>query len=400
MRNRRYQRGFTFLEMALSLFVTGALVATVPAVLRDGGAALRTVPLSSSLQAADAALQGFLYSEHRLPCPASSAEGGVEDCRLTEGFLPWSTLKLPAPVRNADRQPVAYAAYRGVVDLAVSSAALTPRYAFTPAANDNYQLAPPRQQSTQTNGLDVCAKLRRAALAPATSAHLATRALNHPTAVINMAYVLTDPGAGDRDRAGGVQPAFDARNQPQDGQLLYESDGRPPAEDYDDHVHSVGFTELFDRFDCPALLASVSAAAREVDFADDYWRTWRYLKDFRDLQLRMRAHELQLANTIRDLAIFEVAMTVALGVLDTGVALAGGSGAAAVAVNLINAVSSISLSAVALSMAIDGASDKASEKVEAEQRRDQAQAAVAAAAQFRAAARETLLELDRRGVFR
>jgi hypothetical protein len=205
-----------------------------------------------------------------------------------------------------------------------------------------------------------------------------------------VAWVLVDPGSLD--------PSFNGDNNPA-ASVAFESPGRAQALDYDDKVTVGTLTQLFGELRCPELLSAVSAAAREADFANDNWRVRKYLYDFRSFELKVRQQKKTQADNFEILAIFDLSLTVALTVLDLGIALAGPAGAATIAAGLVNAVISISMGAINLDNAMSSASDAADEVTEGTTRKTDANTAVSDAATFRSERRDAVLLLDQRGWF-
>ncbi len=95
----KFRRGFTLVEMAISLVIVGLLL---------GGMVLPLLALQDqttyseerkNLTEIREALIGYGLSHGYLPCPATSASNGAEDrnagtgtCNKRVGFLPWSEL--------------------------------------------------------------------------------------------------------------------------------------------------------------------------------------------------------------------------------------------------------------------------------------------------------------------
>lgn len=395
MKSKRLRSaGFTILEMALSLFVTGFLLSAVPRLLQQGTVSMATAPGSDPAEAVELALKAFVLKNNRLPCPASSGTSGVENCDggSSKGYVPWTGLGLARPATNGDGHAFAYAVLRdGSNDLAAAANVFKPTYLDN--TGNYYAPTVATESAAQTNGLDFCAKLRRQSSSAYSSALLSvrdSRDRSNTAKWTNAAWVLVDPGSTD--------PAFNGDNKPASA-TAFESPARAPAPDYDDKVRVGTLTQTFADLRCPTLLASVSAAAREADFAQENWRVRSYLVDFRDYELLVRRQKKTMADNFELLAIFDVSLTVALGVLDLGIALAGPAGAGAIAVSVVNAVTSIAMSAFNLTQAIDGASHAATEVTEGEQRVADANSAMNTAATFQTGRRAALLLLDQRGWF-
>jgi hypothetical protein len=389
-RSRNRNRGFTVLEMALALFSAGFLLAAVPRLITQGHDVMASAPGAQPAEAAELALKGFVLKENRLPCPASTAATGVESCALAQGYVPWKSLGLPRPVTNSDGHAFAYAVLKGSNNLSTATAKYTPTYLNS---SDSYWLTPGALNSSETNGLDLCVKLRTQAALALDATLLRVRdsaARTTLTRASNVAWVLVDPGSLD--------PSFNGDNNPA-ASVAFESPGRAQALDYDDKVTVGTLTQLFGELRCPELLSAVSAAAREADFANDNWRVRKYLYDFRSFELKVREQKKTQADNFKILAIFDLSLTVALTVLDLGIALAGPAGAATIAAGLVNAVISISMSAINLDNAISSVSDAAAEVTEGGTRKTDANTAVSDAATFRSERRDAVLLLDQRGWF-
>lgn len=394
------QRGFTLLEMALTLFSVGFLLSAVPQLIQQGTVSLASAPGTDPAEAAELALKGFALAKGRLPCPTASpdlAGSTVEDCSLASGFVPFKVLGLAQPVTNAQGHPFAYGVLRGENHLGQASARYTPRYLV---AGGDYAAAPGFAVSEQVNGLDFCAKLRDQSLRPFDAALLSVRHWEDRQAISKMrnpAWVLVNPGVRNADSNNASYPLFGADNQPLS--RVFDSPGRPATNTYDDQVHAASLAQLYGELRCPGLLAAASAAAREADYALDHWRVRSYLHSFRSYELRVREQKaVQAANT-RLIQIFNLSMTVSSFVLDLGIALASGSGAISIAATAVAGITAVTLASIGVQNAIDGVASAQAEVTEGRQRRDAASAAMSDAAAFRNGRVTELLRLDQRGWF-
>ncbi|MFZ4479482.1 MAG: type II secretion system protein [Rhodoferax sp.] len=385
--------GFTILEMALSLFAIGFLLSAAPRLLEQGTVSMAASPGSQPAEAAELALKSFVLTNSRLPCPATSGVSGVEACGSSnsKGFVPWKTLGMARPLTNANGHPFAYALLRGTNDLGAQTNVFKPTYLNN--TGNYYAATVATESAAQSNGLDFCAKLRSQASSVYGSSLLSVRDARdraNSAKQTNVAWVLVDPGSTD--------PAFNGDNNPATS-VAFESPARAQAPDYDDKVTAGTLTQMFADLRCPTLLAAVSAAAREADFAQENWRVRSYLYDFRVYQLLVRQQKETMAFNFQLMSIFDVSLTVALSALNLGIALAGPASAGATAVSAINMVTSISMSAFNLSNSIKGYSDAQDEVAEGITRRDDASTAKSAADAFRTARRAELALLDERGWF-
>ncbi len=397
---RSRNRGFSFLEMALVLFIMGFIFAALPKLLNQTSTAALSAPGATPEDAVKLALTGFILKNSRLPCPAATPVTGTEDCTRSKGFVPFATLGLARPATNDDRLPLAYAIWTDSANnnhLGALSAKYTPRY-FN--STDTYWADPiPTLTSTRQNGLDFCAKLRHAATLAVQPALVAVKNPQIPAQPINVAWVLVNPGNGNADAAGATYPEFDGDNHPTAPGLLFESPSKPQSPTYNDSVTVNSFVELYGELKCPELLANVSAAAREANFANENWRVRKFLSDLRVYEQTVREQKVIQAQNAVAMATLNIALGAAITTLDLGVALAGPAGAGAIAVLAVTAVTTIAIAAYGLVDAGLGLTDAQAEATEGAQRVLDAAAAVTAAATFRTQRQDSLLLLDQRGWF-
>ena len=395
---RSRNRGFTFIEMSLTLFSVGFLLSAVPALLSKGAEVMASSPAATPAEAAELALTGFIFIHSRLPCPSATPFTGTEDCSRTKGFVPYRTLRLSAPVTNSDGHPFAYGILGGNNYLGTASPKYTPQYLMS---TTEYWKATSTLSSNLINGLDFCAKLRSQSALTVDSALLNIRHWRDPASGprTNVAWTLVDPGSRNTDGATGSYPLFNGSNDPSSAGMSFESPKRAQSETYDDKVRVGTLNQLFGELRCPELLAAVSAAAREADFANDNWRVRQYLYDFRSYELDVRKQKKIQADNTKLLAIFDLSMTVSLSALDLGVGLASAAGAVAIGISAINAIAGISMSATGFTDAEKGVTEAATEVTEGEERKTAAATAVVDAGTFRTERQQALKVLDLRGWF-
>lgn len=393
---RSRHRGFTFVEMALTLFSVGFLLSAVPALLSKGAEVMASSPGSAPAEAAQFSLEGFLEMESRLPCPSADPLSGTEDCNITKGFVPYRTLSLPGPVVNSEGHPFAYSILGGANHLGKATAKYTPEYL---EAGASYWLPSVRKTSVQINKLDFCAKLRSQAALGFDSTLLN---IHHWRDYVNgsktnVAWVLVDPGSRNADGSTGTYPLFDASNQPSLSGTSFESPSRVQSGTYDDKVRVGTLTQMFGEQRCPELLASISAAAREADFANENWRVRSFLLDFRTDALRAYQKKQAQAENVQLLAGFDLAMTVSTGVLDVAVAQQSVSGAVAVGISVFNAIAATALSSYGVAQAVIGLAGAKKDVAGATDAVATSQQAVADALTFRSGRYSAFLLLDQRG---
>lgn len=96
------QRGFSLVELAIVLVVVGLLIGGLLTPLATQFEQRRISETQRNLDETREALIGFALRNGYLPCPAVSAQNGLEDrsgayCTQgkRQGFIPWATLGVP-----------------------------------------------------------------------------------------------------------------------------------------------------------------------------------------------------------------------------------------------------------------------------------------------------------------
>lgn len=99
--NAQGQRGFSLVELAIVLVVVGLMIGGLMAPLSAQLEQRRVSETQRALDDTREALVGFALRNGYLPCPAVSAQNGLEDrsgpsCTggKRQGFIPWATLGL------------------------------------------------------------------------------------------------------------------------------------------------------------------------------------------------------------------------------------------------------------------------------------------------------------------
>lgn len=268
----RREAGFSLLELAVVLVVSSVLAVVVLSLLPLGPRLVEEEHAQARLEAADAALAGFLRVHLRLPTADVDGDG-LEDGGHQPGLLPVATLGLDATSRLGYMPDPAL--------LLAPSPGL-----YRPPLPTGH--APP----ADPNGLDLCVhlgqRLRSAAPAPGLPAAAG--------------YVLVH-GLGD---GGGAVAALDDFQVPNDPAALHPALQRQAA----------GFGELYSRLGCPDRLGRAFAAAQAAVSAQSAVRLAELQRDFRVFDVEVAELELQNAKT--GLAFSEFDM--AIGILDVAMA--------------------------------------------------------------------------------
>lgn len=173
------------------------------------------------------------------------------------GYLPYVTLGMGGPLRNAIGNDYRYGVYSRSDSSIMNDVALT-------AIQDRWEptLAsglPPATALTaygNLSQLDLCR-----ALGVGRQSSVDTSYLNVAATLSNehVAYVLVDPGSADLDGDGSL---FDGLNS---SGLTFEHPTTSASSDYDDEVKVVYFDEMWARMGCSGLLSPAGHAHPNVE---------------------------------------------------------------------------------------------------------------------------------------
>lgn len=280
----RRSAGFSLLELAISMAVTGLIGVSVWKLVSTGTAIAVGGPAQQQLTQSQEAIEGFVVFNNRLPCPAAD-DSGSETCGTwtnTIGRLPWRTLGLTRP-----DVVLRYGVYRSATDdLAVSTARLARNLPVDPLAPVVSPVAP------LVNGLDLCVALRSAAANPLNSSLTAGG--------VPAAYALAHPGANR---------TFEGLNT-----TTFALQGTPQSSTFDDLNVATGLGELSSRLGCVTRLAEANVSARSAFVAFDQDRNAQTLVDFRNLSYQTRMTDTHYAQAAVGIATVDLAIAVATSV--------------------------------------------------------------------------------------
>lgn len=120
--NQRWRfRGFTLVELAVSMVVLGLIAIVMIALVPKLTERIRLDSTTTELGDVRESIIGFVVEESRLPCPDVNGDGlegtvGVCDPADQVGNIPFRSLGLPGPVIDEARLPLRYGVYRNSGD--------------------------------------------------------------------------------------------------------------------------------------------------------------------------------------------------------------------------------------------------------------------------------------------
>ncbi len=208
--------GFTLIEMAIVIFITGIVISTILTVLPSILKTAKAKETRALLKKYDYALQGYAIANFRLPF-ADSNNDGLEDNNSFLGTLPYKTLGLSSG-DDAWGRPVKYAVYGKLG----GSNNLTEHFASKAAFQ---------------NALNAASATSDTAIA-----HTINSGGSCGDITPNQAYIIVSGGVKDLD---GVNGFFDLCNGTANNvRPAFNPDNQTQSTNYDDLVRSNATTVL------------------------------------------------------------------------------------------------------------------------------------------------------------
>ncbi len=332
---RRRQAGFSLVELGVALVVLGLLAMGAVAFMHTAGQQRAALAQTDLMTRAQQSVLGFVYAQHRLPCPAID-DAGVEACGTPTaphhvGKLPWRSLQLP----EGSAARLKYGVYRAAhanswqnTDLAVAMDRFRPLITVgdVPAAAEtllgNVTLP------------DFCVALSAAAESTVSTAALGVRDSSQAGALHSpVAFAIVAPGQIDSD---GTGDQFDALNRnASHTEPVFEAGTRVRSDTYDDRVLATSFQSVFAHFGCGEALSAIHHSHVNAATSAAVMR-----RAASDLHYQMQVNAV-LAGAAVSSATAAVAMATA------GVALAVSTLTTAIAISIISYATASALIAAA-----------------------------------------------------
>lgn len=271
----RRQRGWSLVELAVSLVIAALLVGVLFALLPLGRQVAAGDRQQRQLAQAEEALLGYGLAHYHLPYADSSGDGDA-DAGATAGWLPVRTLGLPPRLRIR---------YEVAGGLAADASRLYVPY-LPPAELSRLTAAP--------NGLDLCIRLFELQRSGTALGAIGMQA----------AYGLAIPDSTGTALLDSASAAISLPGS--------EAAARQPS-----LTLATGSGELASRMACPQLLARAQGAAQAAMASHSIARVTDFNRDFREFDVRIA--ELVEAQARAGLAFASVGL--AMGLFDQAMAI-------------------------------------------------------------------------------
>lgn len=285
--SRLRQAGLSLVELAVSLAIIGVLGVLAWRWVASEREPLQRPAIMGQLAEAQAAVEGYVLAQGRLPCPAPTTSGTSDCSDAAAVLIPWRTLGLSSRFSQL-RYRVNQAGDYNLANLATPNTVM-PNLGFDYAqgilaAPQNAEVDPALgrlrgatgaiplavTQSALTNGLDWCRVVRRygADAAPPAGVLRATNPLDSTS--ITLAFIIAHPGFNNVFEGNNTGTNFDFP-------------GRAQTDTFDDLAVGVGPSDLSARIGCVARLSAMQAAAQgaytaydNARVAQEYWRLRKF----------------------------------------------------------------------------------------------------------------------------
>ena len=359
----RRQAGLSLVELGVVMAIVGLIGLLAWRWLESTREPLQRPAIVGQLAEGQAAVEGFVLAQSRLPCAAPDVNGN-EDCgNATAMFLPWRTLGLSSRFGY-----IHYGVNRGGVGLNLAPAPGTLERLVSPDLNIDFSGIPAAdaptdavvgvalnavtsaiaaataQRTAPANGLDWCRVVRRYAEDPSA---LGVLEAGNATASMPVAFVLAHPGLNNIFEGSNVDGGVGGRR--------FDFPGRSQTFDFDDISLAVGPADLSARVGCAARLSGMQAAGQAAYTAYDNARIVQEYWSLRVFDIEQA--ESAVAGAESGVAL--AAMNLALAVGSAALAVASASntegltifGIALAAANVVIAAVEVGLAATDLAEA-------------------------------------------------
>lgn len=322
---RAAQGGFSLVELAVALVIMGVIGIAAWRWVASTRAPLERSALIGQLAQAQAAVEGFILAQHRLPCATASTDG-LEQCSnagASAVLLPWRTLGLSSRFGQLHygvnrgggfdlaSLPSALASPDLGIDFgpAIPVLALSTEAAVNTAADAvTAAIAAAQFRRSQVNGLDWCRVVRQFAAHPDPQAAGALTVGNTKDSMA-VAFVIAHHG---------VNGVFEGHNVLHGASgWRFDFPGRAQDHTFDDVSVAAGPSDLSARLGCVARLGAMQAAAQGAFTAYDNARVVQEYWALRVFDITQAESALGSAETGVTMAAMNLALATTSGALST-----------------------------------------------------------------------------------
>lgn len=244
------RRGFSLLELSLTLVIVGLLYAATASVLPWIAQDVALQKTRVKMEDLKRSIIAFALTNHRLPCPdTSSTRNGLEgatSCGGSDvvGGVPYETLLLDGSAFDSSQQNIVYGVYRNATTADLGALVnLVNRLDEVDGSLNKYDFCQALKNASAVTPSNI------AFVSASTDTVAGGSGCGNTSTFQNLAFLLASSGYENADGSVGANAFFDGQNDAavavmNAAPFCFESPLRSRDSGYDDIVMGVSFTSL------------------------------------------------------------------------------------------------------------------------------------------------------------